>query len=233
MQTLDAIAENTAALVKYLSARSAVLGREIYLVGAVKTRTAAEISAAASAGLKIIGENSPQEFRDKFSSYPAGVEKHFIGHLQSNKIKYVVGKADLIQSGDSLALLAQISARAARLGVVQDVLAEVNISGEHAKHGFSPKELTDSVSKLKTLENVRFRGLMAVLPKERGAAEACMDAMRGLYGTLSVFFPDFKYLSVGMTDDYVMAIERGSNMIRLGRAIFGERNYPPSPQLTP
>lgn len=200
-------------------------GREIFVVGATKTRTAEEINVAIAAGLEMVGENRAQEFRDKLPDISPHAQKHFIGPLQQNKIKYVVGRADLIHSCDSLALAQAIDAFARRLGTVQDVLLEVNIGGEQSKHGFTSDELTACISELTRLENVRLRGLMTVLPMadEDTVSRLCVK-MKELFDSLSQELgEDFIYLSMGMSEDYALAISCGANMVRLGRAIFGER----------
>ena len=220
------IAQNVKDIKRYISEREKALGREIILVGATKTRTAAEINAAVAAGLSVVGENRPQELRDKLSLISPSAEIHFIGHLQKNKIKYVVGKASLIHSCDSLDLAAAVSAYAKERGITQDMLIEVNISGEADKHGFSASEIFAAAEKLKTLDNVRFTGLMTVLP-HIGDVSAHCDETRKLYEKLQseVFGGQFRFLSMGMSEDYKTAIEFGSNMVRIGRGIFGERDY--------
>lgn len=198
--------------------------RKIYLVGATKTRTVEEINFAVENGLEIVGENKPQEFRDKLPYISPLAKKHFIGHLQSNKLKYVVGKADLIHSCDSLITAEGINVLAQKQGVVQDVLIEIKISDEEHKHGFLIEEIFDVVDKLKSLKNIRFMGLMTVLPIEKTLVVGCCKKMKEAFIKMqSIFGEDFIYLSMGMSEDYVTAIENGANMIRLGRAIFGER----------
>lgn len=216
------IEKNLAEINEYLLDVEKATGRHIHLVGATKTRTAEEINFAVDCGLKIVGENRAQEFRDKLPLVSDLAEKHFIGHLQANKIKYVVGKASLIHSCDSVELAREVSLYASRLGVVQDMLIEVNIAGEESKHGFLKDELLSSVSLLKSLSNVRFRGLMTVLPHDL-RAKSCAEAMKRLYDRLNGELANFDILSMGMSEDYKIAIRHGGNMIRLGRAIFGER----------
>ena len=202
--------------------------RKIYLVGATKTRTPEQINIAIENGLKIVGENKPQEFRDKYEFISKNAEQHFIGHLQSNKIKYVVGKAKIIHSCDSFSLAEEISRFAVKNEVVQELLIEVNISGEADKHGFSPKELYVVAPLLKKLNNLRFKGVMTVLPNvnEQELTPYC-EKMQEIYHRLNdeIFDGDFEFLSMGMSGDYLTAIKHGANMIRLGRAIFGERDY--------
>ena len=220
------ISENVKRINAYIKECEEKTGRKIFLVGATKTRTIAEINAGIEAGLSIVGENRPQEFRDKFSLISPLAEKHFIGHLQANKVKYVVGKASLIHSCDSLETARAISAYAKKTGIVQDVLIEINIAGEADKHGFAPEGLNSASESLKTIDNLRFRGLMTVLPHiEKSLLPPYLKKMKNLFDALkeSVFGEEFEYLSMGMSEDYEISIEYGANMIRLGRAIFGER----------
>ncbi|MBP5193902.1 MAG: YggS family pyridoxal phosphate-dependent enzyme [Clostridia bacterium] len=223
---MENITENLKNILDILRAAEKNYGRRIYLVGATKTRTIGEIEAAFDAGLEIIGENRPQEFRDKFPFYPPGVEKHFIGHIQENKIKYVAGKASLIHSCDSLGFAVALNACAKKIDAVQDVLIEVNISREKDKHGFSPSEVFAAASELKTLENLRYKGLMTVLPRltESELAPYCAEMKELFDGLKAEVFPSFSYLSMGMSEDFETAIRFGSNMVRIGRGIFGERN---------
>ena len=210
----------------YLSSEEHRLGRKITLVGATKTRTADEINYAVSLGLKIVGENKPQELRDKYDFITKDAEIHLIGHLQKNKIKYVVGKASLIQSCDELSLAEEINEYAKKLGIIQNALIEYKVSDEESKHGFSEEEIFRSAKKLKNLENVRFKGFMTVLPKCRTEEELrlyCKKAQDVYNRVKCLFGEDFGIFSMGMTEDYKIALEYGSNMVRLGRAIFGER----------
>ncbi len=204
-------------------------GEHIDLIAATKTRSVEEINKAIDCGIKIVGENRAQEFRDKFPLIDKRAEQHFIGHLQSNKIKYVVGKASLIHSCNSVQLAREVSAHAKKLGIIQDMLIEVNIAEEDAKHGFLPSEVLSAVEELKNIENVRFTGLMCVLPHipQENLPPYCKK-MRELYLKLKkeVFGQQFKHLSMGMSEDYRIAIENGANMVRLGRVIFGERKTP-------
>ena len=223
---LEALKANLNALFDYKKRIEDNTGKRLYIVGATKTRTAEEINLAVSLGLEIVGENRAQEFRDKMPLVTDSAKKHFIGHLQQNKIKYVVGKAELIHSCDSVALASEVDRLARRLGVVQDVLIEVNVSGEADKHGFDFNVLWGAIDELNALENVRFRGLMTVLPhtNEREVA-VCCEKMRELFDKLKeqCFGEQFEFLSMGMTEDYETAVSHGANMIRVGRGIFGER----------
>jgi len=203
------------------------LGEPITLVGATKMVSVDVINQAIALGLNVVAENKVQEFNLKHQ-FITNARQHFIGHLQTNKVKYLVGKVELIQSVDSEKLAQEIDKQANKKGVVQDVLIEVNIGGELSKSGFDADNVFQSVLNIsKTYSNICVKGLMAMLPhsddKER-LAMLC-DKMRAIYDSLNNEGLDFSYLSMGMSNDYKIAIEHGSNMIRLGRDIFGQRNY--------
>ena len=202
-------------------------GEPIHLVGATKMVDVGTINKAIEYGLKIVGENKVQEFRDKHLSI-VGAEEHFIGHLQTNKVKYLVGNVSLIQSVDSVKLSAEIDRQAKKKNLVQEVLIEVNIGGELSKSGFSLDDAFDSVLQIsKQFENVKIVGLMAMLPHSNDQeflASLCKK-MRDLFDKLKKQGLPFEYLSMGMSNDYLIAIKNGSNMIRLGTTIFGQRIY--------
>ena len=203
------------------------LGEEITVVGATKTVSAEVINQAIDLGLKVVAENKVQEFNLKHGKI-FGAEEHFIGHLQTNKVKYLVGKVKLIQSVDSLRLAEEINRRAEKVGVIQDILVEVNIGGELSKSGFDPNNVFDCVKKIAyEFPSLRVKGLMAMLPHSEDEVLLANLAqnMRAIYDNLKKDGLPFTYLSMGMSHDYKIAIKNGSNMIRLGRDIFGERNY--------
>ncbi len=202
------------------------LGEKIALVGASKTMPVEDINLAISNGLEIVAENKVQEFREK-SPFIVGGRQHFIGHLQTNKVKYLVGKVELIQSVDSIKLGKVISDECVKRGVTQDILAEINIGGELSKSGFTPENAVENVLELARLPMVKVKGLMAMLPRlddGQKLAELCQN-MRNIYDGLKSMGLPFEYLSIGMSNDYKIAVKNGSNMIRLGSVIFGKRNY--------
>lgn len=202
------------------------LGEEIVLVGATKMVDADTINLATKNGLKIVAENKVQEFREK-TDLIKDADQHFIGHLQTNKVKYLVGKVSLIQSVDSIHLAEEIDKCASKKGVVQDFLIEVNVGGELSKSGFNPENALDSKRELKKLKNVRCVGFMGMLPKsdnEEYLVNLC-KVMRDIFEQAKKEDSDIKYLSMGMSGDYKLTIKNGSNMIRLGSTIFGKRNY--------
>lgn len=200
------------------------LGEKITLVGATKTVDVSIINKAISLGLNVVAENRVQEFNLKHEGI-VGAKQHFIGHLQTNKVKYLVGKVDLIHSVDSVHLAKAISDMAVKRGVTQDVLIEVNVGGELSKSGVTPENAMDTLKEISALPNLSVKGLMAMLPKsedEEYLSTLCLK-MRALYDQMKKDGYPFTYLSMGMSGDYKIAIKNGSNMIRLGRTIFGER----------
>ncbi len=205
----------------------AAAGREVTLVGVAKTKPAELVRRAVAAGLTVIGENYVQEFRDKSAAGAYdGARVHIIGHLQKNKVKYVAGKADLIQSVDSAGLMEEISRRAVSLGTVQDILLEINIGGEASKSGIDPGALPELLGAAGSCPGVRVRGLMTIPPADISGVyfprmyQLYIDNKEKKYDNVSMDF-----LSMGMSDDYEAAIKEGANMIRVGSFIFGPRNY--------
>ena len=227
------ISENIAAIRREIHLAAAKTGRtgaDITLVGASKMNDAAACREAIAAGIDVLGENRVQEMTQKLAENAYdGVPLHFIGHLQRNKVKQVVGKAALIQSVSSTALLNEIEKNAEKLGIVQDILLEVNIGGEEAKSGFAPGALNEAACYAKTLPHVRVLGLMTIPPVETEphGNMPLFARMKALYVDINknIYDNKLKYLSMGMSGDYAEANEAGSNMVRVGTAIFGARNY--------
>ena len=223
------IAENVAAVRARIEA--AAQGRRVLLVAASKMNDAGRVREAVAAGVDACGENRVQELveKDAQGAY-TGRPLHFIGHLQKNKIKYLVGVADLIESVDSAELLTLIDRRAEKLDVVQDVLLEVNIGREEAKSGLAPEDVVKTVEFAVPLAHVRVRGLMAIPP----AADS-PDKTRPYFAAMRELFIDIAekkydntpmdFLSMGMSGDFEAAIAEGANMVRVGSAIFGARDY--------
>ena len=206
-------------------------GADITLVGASKMNDAAACQEAIAAGIDALGENRVQEMVTKLAENAYdGAPLHFIGHLQRNKVKQVVGKAALIQSAGSVELLDEIEKQAEKLGIVQDILLEVNIGGEAAKSGFSPDQIHASAEMARALPHVQVRGLMTIPPvaAEPHGNLAYFEKMRWLYVDINAKIYDNKmeYLSMGMSGDWRLCVENGSNMIRLGTSLFGPRRYP-------
>ena len=227
------ISENIAAIREKMAAAAKEAGRdpsEILLVGASKMNDAAACKAAIAAGIDALGENRVQEMTAKLADDAyTGAPLHFIGHLQRNKVKQVVGKVDLIQSVGSLELLQEIEKTAAKLEIVQDILLEVNVGMEEAKSGFAPGDVEAAARAALECPHVRVRGLMTIPPAEAQREENCgyFREVRALYVDINakLFHNDFKYLSMGMSGDYEDAIRCGATMVRVGSAIFGARHY--------
>ena len=211
--------------------RAAAGDREVMLVAATKMNDAEAIQRAIRAGVHASGENRVQEMMEKLpqGAYE-GAPLHFIGSLQKNKVKFVVGSCDLIHSVNSVSLLEAINKRAAALGIVQDVLLEVNIAREESKTGFLPELLPAFLETAAELGNIRVRGLMAIPPIQKNSGEnrPYFAQMRQLFidiGAKKYDNVSMDFLSMGMSGDFEDAIREGSNMVRVGTAIFGARNY--------
>ena len=228
------IAENIAVIRKQMAEAAIAAGRkpeEILLCAATKMNDAQNVRQAVAAGVDCCGENRVQELTQKLSENAyEGAPVHFIGHLQTNKVKQVVGKVSLIQSVDSLRLLQAIQKEAAAQNICQDILIEVNIGLEESKSGFLKSELPQILEQFGDYPNVRVRGLMAIPPICQDSTKN-RDFFQEMY-QLSVDITAKKYdnvcvdiLSMGMSDDYEAAIACGSTMIRVGTAIFGARLY--------
>lgn len=199
--------------------------KDVLVIGASKTMPLERILFVRdNTDVKIFGENRVQELLEK---YTPEVRWHFIGQLQTNKVKYIVDKVELIHSVDRLSLLQEIDRQAKKHGKVQDILIEVNIGGEEKKGGVAPSEVIDFAKEVDKYPSVRLKGLMSVLPNvEKEALNAFYLQLSKLYDTLKqtrLDNADIRYLSAGMSNDYDVAVKYGANIVRLGRALFGER----------
>ena len=227
------IAENIAQIRENMAAACRAAGRdpgEVVLVGASKMNDAAACRAAIAAGIDALGENRVQEMTQKLSEHAYdGAPLHFIGHLQRNKVKQVVGKVALIQSVGSLPLLDEIEKVASAAGLVQDILLEVNVGREEAKSGFAPEEVTAAAQEALLRPHVRVRGLMTIPPADadRDTNIRYFRQVQALYVDINVnlFHNELDCLSMGMSADYQDAILAGATMVRVGSAIFGARHY--------
>ena len=201
-------------------------GETVTLVAATKMQTAEAINVAIRAGVDAVAENKAQEFRDK-NEFVDDCPRHFIGHLQTNKLKYIVGKVRLIHSCDRDDLAREIARLSLAKGIVSDVLVQVNVGDETSKGGYAYDETADAVARLSTLQGLRVKGLMAMLPEsdDESLLRSLARKMRVLYDSIRVNDPEFVYLSMGMSGDYKLCVEEGSNMIRVGSTIFGARDY--------
>ena len=228
------IAENVAKILSNIEKAAIAAGRdpkEITLSAATKMNDAHRVREAIAAGVRCCGENKVQELTQKLADNAyEGADLHFIGHLQTNKVKQVVGKVSLIQSVDSLRLLQAIEKEAAKQGIRQDILLEINIGEEESKSGLQVSEIYEMLEKVAVSPSVRVRGLMAIPPicqnpgdNNKFFQEMCnlsVDIRAKKYDNVCM-----EILSMGMSDDYADAIAHGSTMIRVGTAIFGARNY--------
>lgn len=200
---------------------------DVKVVAVSKTFPVETIQKAYEAGLRIFGENRAQDFRDKTPLLPQDIEWHFIGHLQKNKIKYVIPRAELVQSVDSLKLAKALSDYALRNDKIQPVLLEVNTSGEKSKFGAAPQEAVDLFQRVDELSGLSLKGLMTIGPftDDEQAIRKAFRLLVKIKRELEKYLSENKLavLSMGMTHDYKIAIEEGSNMVRLGTAIFGAR----------
>lgn len=199
--------------------------KDVLVIGASKTMPLERILFVRdNTDVKIFGENRVQELLEK---YTPDVRWHFIGQLQTNKVKYIIDKVELIHSVDRISLLQEIDRQAKKHGKVQDILIEVNIGGEEKKGGVAPAEVIDFAKEVDKYPSVRLKGLMSVLPNvEKDALNAFYLQLSKLYDTLKqtkLDNADIRYLSAGMSNDYDVAVKYGANIVRLGRALFGER----------
>ena len=228
------IAENVAAIRAAMESAARDAGRdpkEIKLCAATKMNDAAAVRQAIAAGVDVCGENRVQELTQKLGEKAyVGAPVHFIGHLQTNKVRQVVGKVDLIQSVGSLHLLEAVNKEAARQNLRQDILLEVNIGEEAAKTGFAASDILPLIDKIDSFSNICVRGLMAIPPisENPGDNSKFFLKMREIYVDIRAKKKDnvlVDCLSMGMSGDYLDAIRCGSTMVRIGTAIFGERHY--------
>jgi len=231
---MGTIAENIAQLRREIDVAAKKTGRsgsDITLVAATKMNEASRVMEAVAAGIDACGENRVQELMEKYEQGAyEGAPLHFIGTLQTNKVKYIVGKVDLIQSVNSTKLAAEISKCAQKLGIVQDILVEINIGGEESKSGADEAEAFELIENISKLPAVRVRGLMTIPP-----ISDAEETQKSFFLKMKQLFIDIgakkydnismEFLSMGMSGDYQCAIECGANMVRVGTGIFGARHY--------
>lgn len=202
------------------------LRKPVELVAAAKFQSLEKIKTAYSLGIRHFGENRGQEVRDKSEFYSGeDVQLSYIGKLQKNKVKYLVGVCDIIQSIDSVKTAEYVSQRYSRENMNIDILIEVNISGEESKIGIMPEKVISTVKELQSLDSLTVRGIMTIgsLTDDITVIRNDFRSMNHIFEELSESFENISILSMGMTDDYDIALEEGSNMLRIGRLIFGER----------
>lgn len=217
------IEENVKELLKKINTGN-VFGEHVTLVAATKTRSPEEINRAISAGITNIGENRVQEFRDKYDKIVGG-NRHFIGHLQTNKVKYLIGKTDLYHSVDRDELADELARRSNDAQLVSNVLIQINVGNETSKGGYPLQDAFSVYQRLSHINGLCVRGFMAMLPvsdDKRYLSELCKQ-MRALYEQAKQQDDHITFLSMGMSGDWELCLQHGANMIRLGTAIFGER----------
>lgn len=199
---------------------------EIKLVAVTKTATIEQIEEAIKAGVKIIGENKVQEAKEKYQIITADIEWHLVGHLQTNKVKYAVEIFDCIHSVDSIKLAEEIDKRSLQFGKTTNVLVEVNVSGEETKYGIKPEEVVLFLKNISEFTGIRVRGLMTIAPivEDKEEVRPYFRRLRELSKEIkskNIKNVKMDYLSMGMSEDFEIAIEEGANMVRIGRGIFG------------
>ena len=201
-------------------------GEKVLLVAATKMQSAESINQAIQAGVDAVAENKAQEFRDK-NDLLLPCPRHFIGHLQTNKVKYLVGKVALFHSCDRDELAEEIARLSLRKEIVSDILIQVNIGDEATKGGYPYEEAKTAFARLNGIAGLRVKGFMAMLPAFGNETElrTLVRKMREVYDWAKTQSEEVEYLSMGMSGDYKLCIEEGSNVIRVGSTIFGARNY--------
>lgn len=226
---MNSIAENLERVREQIAQAAARAGRvaeEIELVAITKTHPAEKVHEAIEAGQTLFGESRVQEARAKIPELPSNLRWHFVGHLQKNKIRHALPLFEMIHSVDSLGLAQEINRIAEEQGMHPRVLLEVNVAGEGSKFGFSPDKLRDQMEELLALPRLSILGLMTIPPlaKEAEASRKYFVQLRELRDRLQTeFHMDLAQLSMGMTEDFAVAVEEGATLVRVGTAIFGER----------
>lgn len=227
------IKENLANVRKNIEDACKKVGRdvsEVTLITVSKTKPLSDLRIAYEEGSRNFGENKVQELVSKIDEMPSDVKWHLIGHLQRNKVKYIAGKVAMIHSVDSYRLAEEINVQAKKNSCVIPILIEINIAGEDTKFGIKPEEAEELIREISELENVKVSGLMTIAPNVANPEEnrAYFKAMKDLFVDISsknIDNVEMKVLSMGMTNDYTVAVEEGATMIRVGTGIFGARDY--------
>lgn len=203
---------------------------DVTLIAVSKTKPVEMLKEAYDLGVRVFGENKVQELTDKYEALPKDIKWHMIGHLQRNKVKYIIDKVDLIHSVDSIRLAETIEKEAGKRGIIANILIEVNVGREESKFGLLPEELDTFIEKIADYKHIQVKGLMTIAPFVENSElnRAIFRSLRKLsvdIGNKNVDNVNVGVLSMGMTNDYEVAIEEGATMIRVGTGIFGERDY--------
>lgn len=219
------IKDNIQAIYKNIK-NSEAKNTDVLLVAVSKYRDIESIKQVYDAGIKNMAENRVQEFLDKYDALPKDISWHMIGHLQTNKVKYIIGKVCLIHSLDSIHLAEEINKQSKAQGIQSDVLIQVNIANEASKYGFKKEEVYDAIKQINKMDSINIKGLMCIAPLN--ACEEEMNNyfrdMKNIYEQLKIMYntnkAEMKYLSMGMSNDYITAVKNGANVVRIGSAIF-------------
>lgn len=233
MPEYDYISENIKSIREKIDNAAQKAGRDpkdVLLLAVSKTVDVPRIKAAVAEGLDELGENHVQEIMEKFEPMGSDVKWHMIGHLQTNKVKYIIDKVKLIHSVESLKLAEEINKQAKKHGLVMDILVEINMAKEESKYGIMPEDAPAFIESLSSLENIRVRGLMTVAPNVENGEEnrVYFRNMKKLLVDINaknINNINMDVLSMGMTGDYITAVEEGATIVRVGTGIFGKRNY--------
>lgn len=227
------VAENLAQVQKNINESCNKINRdpnEVTLIAVSKTKPVEMLKEAYDAGARVFGENKVQEIVDKYDQMPSDVKWHMIGHLQRNKVKYIIDKVALIHSVDSIRLAETIEKEAAKHNITANILIEVNVAKEESKFGLMPEELDEFIDKIKDFKHIQVKGLMTIAPfvENPETNREIFRSLRKLSVDISnknVDNVNVSILSMGMTNDYTVAVEEGATMVRVGTGIFGARNY--------
>ncbi|MCT4598200.1 MAG: YggS family pyridoxal phosphate-dependent enzyme [Vallitalea sp.] len=230
---MDYIKDNIKLVLDNIEKAAKKVGRdpnEITLIAVSKTKPIEFIEEALKSNIINMGENKVQEIREKYEMINTKAKWHMIGHLQTNKVKYIIDKVSLIHSVDSLKLAQKIDSQAEKIGIKMDILIQLNIANEDTKFGLMSEEITDFIIEVSQLNNINIKGLMTIAPYVEDSEEN-----RQIFREIKQLAVDIKrknidnvnmdILSMGMTNDYTVAIEEGSTMVRVGTGIFGKRDY--------
>ena len=225
-ENLNRVQEN----IRNACARAGRKEDEVTLIAVSKTKPVSMLEEAYALGVRDFGENKVQELVDKAGQLPEDIRWHMIGHLQRNKVKYIIDKVYLIHSVDSLRLAEEISKEAVKHGVTANIVSEVNVAGEESKFGVSPEDTPGLIEEISRLPAIQVRGLMTIAPFVEKAEDnrIIFNALLKLYVDISRKNIDnvhMDFLSMGMTGDYEVAVEEGATFVRVGTGIFGERSY--------
>jgi len=219
------IKDNIERIIKNIDANK-IKGTDVMLVAVSKYRDIKDIKQVYEAGIKHMAENRVQEFLIKYDELSREIRWHMIGHIQTNKVKYIIGKVYLIHSLDSIRLAREIEKHSAAKNINSDVLLQINIAEEESKFGFKKEEIFDAAEIISKMDNINIKGLMCIAPQnaDNNELNKYFGEMKNIYERLKIMYntdkAEMKYLSMGMSNDYITAIKNGANIVRIGSAIF-------------